>query len=191
MAPQTDETAFAAYTSPTIRLPDGTFVAESNSCAETLESRYAEPTIHLDEHLHRNIQTIVDEAASQAFPLALIICVRRCLPERSAAFLLEDRKKRFGISLEDLAKYKGEESWQAGEAPGGSFGKLKDELQKHKKDDGPFVLGSKVSYGDFIIAGFFECVERVDKTLYDRLIGYDESFKSLHEVCRPWLERDD
>ena len=146
--------------------------------------------MHLDEELHRNIMAKVDQAALQAYPLALIICVRRCLPERSAEFFLEDRKKRIGISLEDLAKFKGEESWQAGEAPGGAFEQLKDELHKHKKDDGPFVLGSQVSYGDFVIASFFESIERVDKQHYDRMVGYDESFKRLHEVCRPWLERD-
>ena len=191
MVPQ-DSTAFAEYTSPTIQfLSDGKFVVESNNCAEALETRYPEPTMHLGEDLHRDIMAKVDQATLQAFPLALIICVRRCLPERSAEYFLEDRKNRFGISLEDLAKYKGEESWQAGEAPGGAFEQLKDELQKHKKDEGPFVLGSQVSYGDFVIASFFESLERVDKTLYDRLVGYDASFKRLHEVCRPWLERDD
>ena len=72
-----------------------------------------------------------------------------------------------------------------------TFDQLKAELHKHKKDEGPFVLGSQVSYGDFIIASFFESVERVDKAVYDRLVGYDDSFKRLHEGCRPWLERDE
>ena len=163
---------------------------ESNNCAEALESLYPEPSLHVDAQLHRDIMKEVDQVANHVFPLALIICVRRCLPERSAKFFLEDRERRFGISLEDLSTFKGEEAWKAGETSGGAFEQLKNELHKHKKDDGPFILGSQVSYGDFIIASMFESMRRVDKQLFDRLVGYDSSFKRLHEVCQPWLEKD-
>lgn len=166
-------------------------MTESNRCAEALEALYPEPSLHLDAQLHRHIMAKSDQAGSHTFPLALIIVVRRCLPPRSAEFFLEDRKKRFGISLDDLAKLKGEEAWKVGEASGGAFEQLKDELHKHKKDEGPFVLGSEVSYGDFVVAGLFESMARVDKQLYQRLMGYDDSFKRLHEACKPWLERDD
>ena len=188
--PPQGKDAFAPYTSPTIRFPDGTFVVESNNCAEALESRYPEPTLHLDEQLHRNIMAKVDQATQHIFPLAMIIVCDRLLSKRSSEFFLEDRKRRFGASMQDLATYHGEDAWKAGEAPGGAYEQLKDELHKHKKDRGPFVLGSKVSYGDLIMASMFESVERVDKQLYDRLIGYDESFGRLHNECRPWLERD-
>ena len=48
-----------------------------------------------------------------------------------------------------------------------------------------------VSYGDFVIASLFECIKRVNMKVYERLIGFDESFKQLHLACRPWLVRDD
>lgn len=188
--PQGDD-AFAPYTSPTLQLPDGKFVVESNNCAEALESRYPEPSLHLDARLHRTIMTKVDQASSNIFPLALVILVQKWLPKRSAEYFAEDRAKRFGISIEDLSKYKGEEQWEAGEVPGGNFDQLKDELTKHKRDEGPYVLGSQVSYGDFVLASLFESCERVDKQIYDRLMGFDPSFKQLHEACRPWFQRDD
>ena len=189
--PPQDKDAFAAYTSPTIQLPDGTFVAESNNCAEALESLYPEPKLHLDANLHRTIMEKVDQSTGNIMPLIMPALLHDCLPERSSKFFDEDREKRWGIKPLDLAALKGEELWQAGEAPGGSFEQLKDELHKHKKDDGPFVLGSQVSYGDFVIASLFEAVERVETSAYDRLMGYDESFKRLHEACRPWFQRDD
>jgi hypothetical protein len=132
----------------------------------------------------------VDEASTQVLPLYLFTFVRRYFPERSATFFLEDREKRFGIGLEDLANLKGEELFSAAEAQGGVLEQLKDELHKHKTDDGPFVLGSRVSYGDFPIASLFECAARADPQFYERLVGYDDSFKKLHEACKPWLERD-
>lgn len=172
-------------------MPDGTFVVESNNCAEALEAKYPDPTLHLEAQLHRHIMSKVDEATQYVLPLGLPTLVNECLPERSAKFFSEDREKRFGISLDDLANLKGEELFSAAEAPGGILEQLKDELHKHKKDDGPFVLGSQVSYGDFIIASLFESLARVVPRLYERVIGYDDSFKKLHDVCKPWLEKDD
>lgn len=163
---------------------------ESNNCAEALESLYPEPTLYLDANLHRNIMEKVDQSTNHVMPLALPTLIHKCLPDRSAKFFDEDREKRFGIKIDDLAALKGEELWQAGESPGGALEQIKDELHKHKKDDGPFVLGSQVSYGDFVIASLFEATERVDKSVYDRLMGYDKSFKELHEACRPWFQRD-
>ena len=53
------------------------------------------------------------------------------------------------------------------------------------------MLGSQVSYADFLAVAVFECLERCDVESYEKVIGYDPVFKNLHEACRPWLERDD
>lgn len=95
------------------------------------------------------------------------------------------------MSLAEFAIQRGRKSaWRVAEEAGGPFSRLKEQLIVHKLDRGPFVLGSRVSYNDFVIAGFFECFSRADLTHYVRLMSFDESFPQLHQACRPWLQRD-
>lgn len=147
--------------------------------------------MHLDAGIHNEILEAVDAAVMAVVPNALVQLLK-ILPERSATFFAEDRKKRFGISLEELAKAKGGAAgWEAARAPGGPLDKLRDVLTKHRRDEGPFALGSQVSYGDFIAASLFECLERTDIDSYHQLMSFDDQFKTLHNKCRPWLQRDD
>lgn len=183
--------SFADYTSPTVQLPDGSFVSDSTRVAPKLESLYPEPSLHLDAALHDSVADAVEAVVSGTIASSLLLLLE-VLPERSSKFFAEDRAKRFGMPLEDLAaNYGGDPAWQAAEAPGGSLEQLLNVLTKHRKDEGPFVLGSQVSYGDFIVAGLFESYKTIDSKAYERLISFDKSFKDLHEACQPWLQRDD
>ena len=165
---------------------------DSIDIAEKLEAIYPEKSLRLDAQLHGQITDTVLACAMFLVPDGMLWCTRNMLTDRSAPWFAEDRKKRLGMSLEEFAAQKGREAaFQAAEAKGGAFGKLKDVLTKHRKDDGPFVLGSEVSYGDFVAASLFECFKRGETKMYERFIGYDESFKKLHEACEPWLRKDD
>jgi glutathione S-transferase len=57
------------------------------------------------------------------------------------------------------------------------------------------VLGDEVSYADFVLAGFWAFLKRLDKDgdLFGRVMGFDEggAFRRHWEACQPWLERDD
>lgn len=64
-------------------------------------------------------------------------------------------------------------------------------MSRHRRDDGPFLLGSTVSYGDFLIAAGLTWLEMADKMVYKKFVGYDKCFEELHEACRPWLKRDE
>lgn len=164
---------------------------DSLKIVEKVETLYPEPPLHLHEQLHGEVAEAVKGAAIAILGDILLLCVRNCLSETSASYFTEARKKQFGMSLEDFAAKKGgEAAWQAAAAAGGPFEGLKNQLTLHKKDDGPFVLGSKVSYGDFVAASFFECMARADLKSYVRLMSFDESFTTLHQACRPWLQRD-
>lgn len=57
--------------------------------------------------------------------------------------------------------------------------------------DGPFVLGSEVSYADFVVVALSECLRRVHRPDYERFMAFDKSFPELHAACGEWLERDD
>ena len=80
---------------------------------------------------------------------------------------------------ESAAKKRGEDVWRADEAVGGPFEAVKEQLNAHKLDEGPFVLGSKFSYRDCIEASFFECFSRADLTSYVRLMSFNISFSKL------------
>ena len=81
----------------------------------------------------------------------------------------------------------GEKAWKDAE-PG--FAAINRFLKEHKKDDGPFLMGSQVCYGDFVLAAMAEAVQRVGSDLYDRLISHCADVKELHEGCRQWFEKD-
>lgn len=165
---------------------------ESIKIAEKLESVYPEPSLRLDVELHGPVTEAVTNLANVVFLDGMAISVRNNMTEISGPWFAEDRKKRFGVDLDTLSAQKGgETAWKPAEAPGGPFERLVEVLTQHRKDYGPFVLGSVVSYGDFVAASLFEMVERVDARMYERLIGFDQSFKRLHSACRTWLERDD
>ena len=164
---------------------------DSINIAEKLESVFPDPTLRLDAQLHEPVTEAVTNVTIALFVDINAACVRNALTEKSASWFAEDRKKRFGGDVFELsAAHGGEAMWKAGEAPGGAFEKLKEVLTKHRKDSGPFVLGSEVSYGDFVAASLFEAFESVDTKMYDRFMSFDDSFKKLHEACRPWLQRD-
>jgi hypothetical protein len=59
--------------------------------------------------------------------------------------------------------------------------------------DGPFVLGGEASYADFVLAGFWAFLKKLDQggNLFGRIMGVDEAFGRHWEACQPFLERDD
>lgn len=184
------------YTCPTIQFLEGSekgkLVMDSLAIAKKLESLYPEPSLHLDADHNTRVYDLVGEIFGLLVPNALVAFVRDCLPPRSAEYFADDRKQRFGMSLEDFEKAKGGEgSWAKAEAAGGPLERLKEELSKNKKDAGPFILGSQVGYGDFVIVAFFETVLLLDLPFYVRMAGYHRSFAELHQACRQWLQRDD
>jgi hypothetical protein len=163
----------------------------SANIAPILESLRPTPSLHLDAELHGPI-TEAAEGLGAVVWWRMLARAKDLLPERSASYFMETRKATFGASLEELAVLKGgPEAWEAAAAPGGPAEKLRDVLTKHRKDEGPFALGSQPSYGDFIAAGMFECFERCHPEDYEKLVGLDPTFRALHEACRPWLVRDD
>lgn len=163
----------------------------SANIAPALEELHPSPPLHLEAQLHGPITEAVENLAGVIWwdTLALVPSI---LPPRSATYFAETRKATFGMSLQEVAAIKGgEQAWKTAAGPGGAAEKLGDLLSKHRKDEGPFVLGSEPSYGDFVAASLFECVERCCKEDYEKLVGLDERFRMLHEACRPWLVRDD
>ena len=131
----------------------------------------------------------MQELSYAALPEAMAILVKDILREPSASWFAEDRHRRFGITLDELAQQKGGEAgWPAVVE---ALNKLRTFLTANKKDEGPFVMGGTPSYADFYIVALFEGLERVKKALYAKIVGYDHAFSDLHAACRVWTKRDD
>ncbi len=162
---------------------------DSQKIVEKLEQLHPEPSLYLDTKVHESVYGAVASTIDASISTIIPAAQRNILREPSASWHAADRERRFGKSLEQLEEDEGgEKAWDAVKH---GLEALKAELSKHKRDDGPFVLGGTVSYGDFLIAGFFEWLKRADDTLYERFIGYDASFKEHHEACQPCLAKDD
>jgi glutathione S-transferase len=156
-----------------------------------LEELYPEPSLHLDAELHGPMTAAIEGLAGVVWwdTLATIPSI---LPERSSVYFTETRKATFGASLEDVAKMKGgPEAWKTAAQPGGAAEQVRDMLTKHRKDEGPFVLGSQLSYADLIAASVWECIEICGPEDYKRLMALDPTFQIHHDACRPYFKRDD
>ena len=162
---------------------------DSQKIAQALESHAPSPHLHLDKDMDKQVHKAMTSIIGPLSATLLPAVQRNVLREPSTSYFAENRKQRLGMSLEQLEKdHGGETAWVASRS---GLEVLKTQLGVHKRDEGPFVLGSVVSYKDFMIAAIFRWIERTDEDLYRRLIGYDSTFEKHYKACRPWLARDD
>lgn len=126
---------FKDYSSPAIRYEDGSYGMDSWPIAQSLESRYPTPSLHLDNPI---VIQIRDHIAKLMGPLVphLIPKVPLLLNKPSADFFYETREEMFGAPLQEVEK-KGatEQAWKDAESPAKEAGDLL------RKNGGPFFLG--------------------------------------------------
>ncbi|KAK3678884.1 hypothetical protein LTR78_001337 [Recurvomyces mirabilis] len=179
----------ATFSSPAVKLPDDTYVMDSHKIAQALEELQPEPSLHFENGYTDRVQSTVLEINKALAPIALPRIPENLLNEPSAAYFRETRAKRFGMTLEELAKSDkaGETAWKNA-APG--IEQLRAILRENP--DGPYVMGKIVSFADFIIAGFFRFGEILDRDgdIFGRSMKIDENFGKHYEACKKWLERD-
>lgn len=176
------------YTVPVIQLADGTHVMDSAAIASTLESVYPEPSIHLETGLHEKFGPTFGKIGGPLVPVFMPRIARDKLLESSVPWFQEARKKAFGMSLDELEQVKGgEQAWAAAQ-PG--FKELISFLTDHKQDEGPFVLGSQVSYVDFVIVSMAEAFRRIGDDLFEKFVAQDERLRELHQACQKWMKDD-
>lgn len=161
---------------------------DSAAIATRLESLCPDPTLRLENGLHEKIGPIIGKSLGPLIPVFMPRIGRDKIVESSEGWFQEARKQRFGMSLDELEQAKGgEQAWAAAQ-PG--FEELKQFLTDHKQDEGPFVLGSRLSYVDFVLVSTMEAFRRIGNDLFERLVSHDERLRDLHKACEPWL-RDD
>lgn len=93
------------------------------------------------------------------------------------------------MSLDELeAKRGGEQAWKAA---GPGLDALEALMREHKVDEGPFVLGSQVSYADFVVVAVLEGFRRIGQDLFDKVVDGREALRGVWEACGEWMVKDD
>ena len=109
------------------------------------------------------------------------------ITDHSKAFWVQTRENLFGMTVDEFQAAKGgEQAWQAAQA---GLQALSEFLTKYKKDAGPFILGSQVSYADLVLVAFLESTRRTSSEMLERIIRSHDSIKKLYEASSKWLER--
>lgn len=175
----------AAYTIPTIRLPDGKAVMDSRVIAAEIEKLYPSPSLHLDSPLLLQVEALNPKAMMA--PLRGVVMPkipRNLLNPSSAEYFEETRAKRFGCPLEELEKKTPEdEAWKDAEPSIHELGSLL------RKQGGPFFLGGTVSYADFVVVGALHFLRSIEERLFERVISIEPCLKTLYDACGGYLER--
>lgn len=187
--PPNPEGAFAEYTVPVVKFPDGSYIMDSTAIVPRLEAVNPEPPLPLELDLLKELEPINGKVLGPLVPLIMPAVRRDVLCKESDAWFKKDRERRLGAPEEVYEREKGGEVAWKGAEPGQQ--QLASFLKAQKRDEGPFILGSAVSYPDFVLAGRVEFIRFIGEDNYERLVRPVEGLRELHEACKPWFERND
>ncbi|ORY13705.1 hypothetical protein BCR34DRAFT_480523 [Clohesyomyces aquaticus] len=177
---------FADYTSPAIKLDDGTYIMDSWKIVFELEKRVPSPSLHLDDPVVIQVRDHIPNLRNPLAPEIMAKVARNLLNPRSAEYFERTREKRFGMPLAQFEKEKGgEQCWKDVEQP------AKEIAGWLKKHDGPFFLGETVSYADFIFVSFIQFLKRIDDEKFERFTSLDPTFSRIYDASKQWLAKDD
>ncbi|OQN96732.1 hypothetical protein B0A48_17156 [Cryoendolithus antarcticus] len=181
--------SLAAYSSPAVRMPDGTYIMDSRAIADALEKLHPEPSLHLESECVEKVQKLVLELWDALRPIAMPRIPTTVLSPASAEYFERTRAVRFGMTLTELGKsdQAGPKAWENARS---GIAAMKAVLEEHK---GPYVLGKEASYGDLIWAGFWHMMSRLSEDR-DLIEGFRKQggdvFDRHFDACKQWYEKD-
>ena len=109
---------------------------DSLPIARAVEAKYPKCSLHLDEPIVSEVETLQGELMKAVGPLALPRVVRETLKGRSAAFKGDGFADATGMTLDQFEqKMGGEAAWSRLREPVNKLAAL------YKRNDGPFLLG--------------------------------------------------
>jgi len=156
---------------------------------EKLIQLVPDPELPLKQDVLKEMDPINGKVLGPLMPMIFPRARRDVICEASSDWFKQDRERRLGAPEEQYEKERGGEGAFEKAKPGQQ--ELAEFLKKTKEDDGPFVLGSRVSYPDFVLAARCEFLKYVGKDVYDRVIGGVAGLPELHEACAPFFERNE
>jgi len=173
------------YTSPTVRLPDGTYVMDSRKIADALEARYPNPpSLQLDSPYQARLEALWDKIVTPLRTVFVPLVPKIFLNPRSQEYFVADREKTVGMSLDKYGE--GAEEGLNNAKP--AIKELGDMLRENP--DGPFFQGKDPIYADLMVLGWLKMLEGLG--LVGRIFESEggEELKRLFEAGAKWTERD-
>ena len=162
---------------------------DSLEIAHKLEALSPQPPLHLETGLHEEAQKAMGQAFGQLLPYFMPKLARSVIVDEDIDWFHADRSARFGMPLDDWeAQSGGDEAWEAAK-PG--FQRMAEVLTTHKRDEGPFIMGSTPCYGDFIFVAGIQMFRVVSEEAFERVVGHDLALRKVYEASKQWVERDD
>ncbi|KAL7904281.1 hypothetical protein GGI35DRAFT_489991 [Trichoderma velutinum] len=168
------------YTLPVIRDANGTYLMDSLNIAEYLEEKYPEPSIRLDSPKVRYMVDIVNRLIGAVAPNFIIPLTNNVLTNPHREYFVETRSALYGMSLEQVEATKGGQVAYDAEAP--LLKELTDMLVENS--EGPFILGSEPSYGDFAWVALMVFLQTVDSRVVEALLEHSGNPKVHQDLLR-------
>ncbi|KAK2592605.1 hypothetical protein QQS21_009712 [Conoideocrella luteorostrata] len=177
------------YTIPTIKLGDGTWIMDSRKIAAAIEKLHPQPCLHMDSPYLPKVEEILPKIFQNVIPFCYNRIPINLLNEASTQYWYTTRAERVGMPVQEFEKKHGGEAAYEGAEP-----HLRQMTELLKETEGPFFMGTDVSYADFVWAAALVFFERVDKGMYREILkrtGDEGPHKLLLDGCAPWLKRND
>lgn len=188
--PHPEGFAIAQYTSPTIILPDGTYLSDSRKIADEIDKRYPTPSVHLDDPKLKELEGIMPNIMSALVGVYIPLVPVRLLNEASHPHWYSTREKRVGMPLSQLAEQRGGDIGYREAQP--FLMAITKMLVENS--EGPFFAGKEVGYVDFVWGGFLIFMKRIGDDVYEGVVGMSgrpEVHGKFLEALEPWSARDD
>ncbi|KAF5013141.1 hypothetical protein FDECE_861 [Fusarium decemcellulare] len=183
LEPQQDQ--IKPYTLPAIRTPDGQHFMNSRVIIAELERRYPELPLYPDNPVTKKAHAVTGPVLKTLWGVILPQIHRKVLNTASAGYFWDTRKEVFGMSLDTLeAAQGGSQAWERSRP---KFEKVAEAL---RETDGPFFLGTTVSFADFILVGFLHFLKRAAGDEEFRRVEEWPEIVALYQACAKWLQRD-
>lgn len=179
-----------AYTIPTIRFPDGTYVMDSKKIAEEIEAKHPSPSLHLDSGYQPRMEQLVGPLVNTLFGVFIAELPKQVLNPRSVEYWNDDRANIVGMPVEQHEREHGGQ--KAIENGAESLRKITG-LYK-EETAGPFLTGETPIYADFVWVSFLVFMKRANPAWWGSLLeatGDSALHEGLIKASEPWLKRND
>ncbi|KAI3334115.1 putative glutathione S-transferase [Ustulina deusta] len=178
------------FTVPTIKLPDGTYIMDSQVIAEELEKQHPSPSLHLDSPLYQKYMDQLSATFKALRPVFLLGVPNRLLKKVNHAYWHKTRSLYVDMPLEQYVQENSAEDAYKAASP-----HLRNMTALLKENDkGVFFLGDTISYVDFAHAGFLVMFRALGDDIFQPVLeatGDAEVHLKFLEALKPWIERDD
>ncbi|KAF4617601.1 hypothetical protein D9613_006289 [Agrocybe pediades] len=168
------------YTIPVLHDPSsGLFISDSFNIAKYLEQTYGSPSPSIFPSGTVALQSAFADMVMSNILLPnfqiMVLIIAKGLNDRSLDFFRQSREKMINKSLEEIAP--------TPEMAATHWNRLKESLAKfdayyaHSQQNGPFIMGSYLSWADLSIAGFlttFRLALGEDSRQWQDVIGWHE-----------------